>query len=302
MRGCRWVSVTAAFVMAGTLVAAGCGGGVEGTNDQSVPATISNSVVSVPVSIQGMMTMPFLIDTGAPITRLDPTRFAALGIAPGIGQVSTLDVGNVHLTDVTVVAASLCGTAMMCPSTGPAGLLGGALMEPFAVTIDYHRSAVTFGAFTAPAGAAAPVVVPFTLEGGSSATVGDTQETVPATRIAVEVDIEGMSLAMLVDTGSSTMVLAPALYDTIVADGRAQSTTSLSTVAGPQSVSSTKLRSVTLSSATQANVAAVRSPLDMSVLAREVGHPVDGLVGGAYLQSYLTTIDYPARQITLRPY
>ena len=40
----------------------------------------------------------------------------------------------------------------------------------------------------------------------------------------------------------------------------------------------------------------------MDLLAREVGHPVEGLVGGAYLERYLTTIDYPARQITLRPY
>jgi hypothetical protein len=59
---------------------------------------------------------------------------------------------------------------------------------------------------------------------------------------------------------------------------------------------------VTLGGAAQAGVAAVRSPLDMSVLEREVGHPVQGLVGGAYLQKYLTTIDYPARQIMLRPY
>jgi hypothetical protein len=40
----------------------------------------------------------------------------------------------------------------------------------------------------------------------------------------------------------------------------------------------------------------------MDLLATEVGHPVQGLVGGAYLAKYLTTIDYPARQIILRPY
>jgi hypothetical protein len=296
--------MVAAAGVAGPL-AAGCGGGEGnsgGTNNQSIPATINNAVVSVPVSIEGTMTMPFLLDTGAVLTRLDPTRFSALMLAPGLAQVSTVDVGTVHLTDVQVVAASLCGTGMMCPGGGAAGLLGGDVMDGFAVTIDYQRSAVTFGAFTAPSSVRAPVTVPFDLEGGGSATVGETPVTLPATRIAVDVSIEGMVVPMFVDTGSSTMVLQPALYDAIVADGRAQSTASVATIMGTESVPSTKLRDVSLAGAAQANVAAVRSPLDMSLLEREVGHPVQGLVGGAYLQKYLTTIDYPARHITLRAY
>jgi predicted aspartyl protease len=283
----------------------GCGGdeATQGSTDPgAVSATVSNGVVSVPVSIEGTMTMPFLVDTGSVITRLDPTRFTALGISPGLAQVTTLDVGaGVHLTDVQVVAASLCGVGMMCPTTAPAGLLGGAVLEGFAVTIDYHRSSVVFGTFTPPSGVGAPVMAPFTLEGGSSATVGDTQVTVPATRIALDVDIEGMVVPMLVDTGSSTMVLVPALYDALVADGRAQSTTMLATVTGNQSVSTTTLHTVSLAGAAQSNIAAVRSPFDMTLLSSDVGHPVQGLVGGAYLQHYITTIDYPARVITLRP-
>ncbi len=285
---------------------AGCGGDGAaaggGANDQSVPATISNGVVSVPVSIEGAMTLPFLVDTGAVLTRLDPSRFGTLALTPGLGQVSTLDVGNVHLTNVDVIAASLCGAGMMCPDTGPAGLLGGAAMDELAVTIDYHRKAVTFGAFTVPEGTRAPVVVPFSLEGGGAGTVGETPVTLPATRIAVDVTIEGRVVPMFVDTGSSTMVLEPDLYDAIVADGRSQGTTNLTTVTGAQSVPSTKLHAVSLGGAEQADVAAVRSPLDPGLLADEVGHPVEGLVGGAYLDHYLTTIDYPARQLTLRPY
>jgi hypothetical protein len=292
--------------IAALIVVVGCGGdgspASAPTNDQTIAATVSNGVVSVPVSIEGATTMPFLIDSGAVLTRLDPTRFGTLTIAPGLTQVSTLDVGNVHLTEVDVVAASLCGTGMMCPSAGPAGLLGGAVMDGFAVTIDYQRSAVTFGAFTAPASAHAPVMVPFDLQGGGTSTVGDVDVTLPATRIAVEANIEGMSVPMILDTGSSTMVLAPALYDALVADGRSQSKTNVATVSGTQSVPSTKLHDVSVGGATQSNVAAVRSPLDLGSLAREVGHPVQGLVGGAYLDNYLTTIDYPARQITLRPY
>ena len=295
----------AAVVVAAPL-AAGCGAnespGSEAGNDQAVPAMVSNGVVSVPVSIAGAMTMPFLVDTGAVLTRLDPTRFGALAIAPGLAHVSTLDVGNVHLSDVEVVAAGLCGAGVMCPGTGPAGLLGGAVMDGLAVTIDYRRSAVTFGDFTAPADARAPVMVSFALEGGGSSTVDGVAVTLPATRISVAVDIEGMLVPMIVDTGSSTMVLGSALYDAIVADGRAQTTTNVNTVTGTASVPSTKLRAVTLGGAVQSSLAAIRSPLDMSPLSLEVGHPVLGLVGGAYLGNYLTTIDYPARLVTLRPY
>lgn len=292
-----------AVAMAG-FVAVGCGGGSEATtgeNGQGVPATVNNGIVTLPVSIDSASTMPFLVDTGAVLTRVDPTRFPTLALSPGLAQVTTLDVGNVHLTNLDVVAASLCGAGMMCPSAGPAGLLGGAVLEGFAVTIDYHHSNVTFGAFTPPSGAGAPTMTSFALQGGGTTTVGDASVTLPATRIAVDVDIEGMVVPMLVDTGSSTMVIEPALYDTLVADGRPQSTTTLATVAGTQKVSSTKLHTVSLAGAAQSNVAAVRSPLDMNVLSVEVGHPVDGLVGGAYLQNYIVTIDYPARVITLRP-
>src|SRR5437763_1560328 len=92
----------------------------------------------------------------------------------------------------------------------------------------------------------AVVTVPFDLEGGGSATVGETAVTLPATRIAVDVSIEGMVVPMFVDTGSSTMVLEPALYDAIVADGRPQSTTSVATIMGTENVPSTKLRDVSL--------------------------------------------------------
>ena len=305
-QACRWGAAVLAAAIA-ALLASGCGGdgstSNQGTNDQSVPATVSNAVVSVPVSIDGVATMPFLVDTGAVLPRLDPSRFPTLMLTPGLGQVSTLDVGSIHLTNVQVVAASLCGAAMMmCPASEASGLLGGAVMGGFAVTVDYQGHAVTFGAFTPPASAQAPVMVSFDLEGGGDATIGDVDVTLPATRIAVDVNVEGTVVPMLVDTGSSTMVIEPALYDTIVADGRAQSTASVATVMGTESVPSTKLHAVSLAGATQAEVTAVRSPLDMELLSNEVGHPVRGLVGGAYLENYLTTIDYPARQITLRPY
>src|SRR5437764_308801 len=121
--------------------------------------------------------------------------------------------------------------------------------------------------------------------GGEGSSGGTNNRSIPASIsnavVSVPVSIEGtMTMPLLLDTGSSTMVLEAALYDAIVADGRAQSAASVATIMGTENVPSTKLRDVSLAGAAQANVAAVRSPLDMSLLEREVGHPVQGLVGG----------------------
>jgi hypothetical protein len=264
---------------------------------------VNNGVISVPVSIEGAMTMPFVVDTGSVLTRLDPTRFSGAGIQPGLDQVTTLDVGDVHLMNVDVVAASLCGVMMMCQGTEPAGLLGGEVLSGFPVTIDYHGAAVVFGAFTPPDGVGSPTTTPFKLQGGGRVNVAGTDVTLPATRIAVDVDIEGTVVPMLLDTGSSTMVLGPDLYDSIVSDGRSQTTIDIGTVTGAKSVALTTLHSVALAGAgAQTGIQAVRAPLDLGPLEHEVGHSIRGLLGGSYLQHYLTTIDYPGRVITLRPY
>src|SRR5436305_11841925 len=97
----------------------GCGGGGAGSSSspQVVQGAVSNAVVSVPVTIDGMATMPFVVDTGAPLTLIDPTRFSSAGIQPGASQLSSLQVGMaVNAMNVQVVAASPCGV-MVCSGT-----------------------------------------------------------------------------------------------------------------------------------------------------------------------------------------
>jgi len=270
-----------------------------GQTGQTVQGTVTNNVISVPVSIEGAAALPFVVDTGSPLTRLDPARHA--GVVAGVDQVTTLDVGGVHLMNVTVVVASLCGV-MMCQGPEPAGLLGADTLVNTPFTLDYRSGRVTFGAASPPAGAGAPVTVTFDLEGGGQVIISNQVTAVPATRIAVTTEIEGRSVPMVLDTGSSTVVLAPELFDAIVADGRTQTNVKVFTVAGRQEVPAIRLQSASLPGAAQSDVEAMRAPLPLTLLEREVGHPVQGLLGGSYLHNYLTTIDYPARTITLRPY
>jgi hypothetical protein len=285
---------------------AACGSGDIQTvqsDDQTVAGTVTAGVISLPVSIDGTATQPFVLDTGSVLTRLDPNRFSGLGLTPGFGPISTLDVGGVvHLMDVDVYTAELCNDMNMCRGTEPAGLLGGKELVTYRFTIDYRAQSVTFGDFTPPADVAAPFEVTFALEGGGEGMIAGTRVSLPATRIVVQVDIEGTLMPMILDTGSSTMVLKPELFDALVADGREQTTIDLGTVAGTQQVALTRVHSVALAGETQTEVEAVRAPLDLGLIEAEVGHPVNGLLGGRYLENYVTTIDYPARLITLRAY
>jgi predicted aspartyl protease len=255
----------------------------------------------LPVSVDGTPAMQFILDTGAPLTLVDPTRFTNIGAQNGAGQVATLDVGSVHVENVEIVAASPCG-AMTCAGARAAGLLGGNVLIDFAVTIDYGQATAAFNSVAPTIAGTLPVIVPFALQGGGLSNVpGFTDPvTVPPTRIAVDVAIEGTVYPFVLDTGSSAVVLRPELYDSLVADGRPQSSIDVSTVSGTKNEPTTTLRTVALSTAAQSNIAAVRSPVDLDVLSREVGHTIQGLLGGSYLSRYLVTLDYPGRQLALR--
>jgi hypothetical protein len=294
-----------ATVLAATTLLAACGGGdaqVVQSDDQTVAGVVTAGVMSLPVSLEMTDAQPFIVDTGSVMTRVDPNRFPTLGLTPGIDQASTLDVGPIHLTNLQIYVAELCNEMLMCHGSEPAGLLGGTVLVNHRFTIDYQEGTVTFGDYTPPTDVGAPFEVPFVLEGGGQGLVAGQPVSLPATRISVQVDVEGTLLPMIVDTGSSTIVLRPDVYDGLVADGRDQSSVTLGTVMGAQSVPLTTLASVSLAGETRTSLEAVRAPVDLTLLEQEVGHPIAGLLGGRYLQHYITTIDYPARTITLRSY
>jgi hypothetical protein len=303
LRRSRWTALAGVLLL-------GCGGGGDGDGGGAAAATgghvaggsVTNDVISLPVSIEGTAAQPFVLDTGSVLTRLDPGRYGTLRIEPGLSQVSTLDAGTLHLTNVDVVADSLCGAMMMCRGSEPAGLLGGAVLIGYRVTIDYRAGTVTFGDFTPPTTVGAGVSEPFALEGGGQGLIGDALVTLPSTRIVMDVDVEGRTMRMVLDTGSSSMILRPDVYDSLVGDGRPQSSVELHTVLGTRTAPITRLHSVSVAGLAQGEVEGVRAPLDIEALEREVGHPVEGLLGGAYLSRYLMTIDFPARVLTLRPY
>src|SRR5262245_52152328 len=131
------------WALLASLLLAACGGSSGPAIEGSTQGTVRNGVLAVPVSIEGAAALPFVVDTGAPITLVDPARYPSLSIQPGLGTVSTMDIGTLRLNDVQIVGDNPCGT-MMCSDSTPAGLIGGEVLSDFQVTIDYRNAAVVF--------------------------------------------------------------------------------------------------------------------------------------------------------------
>jgi hypothetical protein len=270
-------------------------------NGQVVQGTTTGELITLPVSIDGVSAMSFIVDTGSPLTLVDPNRFASLGLPSGVGTAGSVDVGALHLMNVAILATSPCGV-MMCGEAAPAGLLGGDVLGNFAVTIDYATGAVGFDVQPVTTTLGAPSTSPFDLLGGGHVIVsGGANVTVPSTRIAVDVAIEGAVHAFVLDTGSSQVLLGGDLFDAVVSDGRKQGSASVLTITGTTTEPTTVLSSVALGDAEQTDIGAVRSPFSLESLSQEVGHHVEGLLGGSYLARFLVQIDYRHRLITLWP-
>jgi hypothetical protein len=187
-------------------------------------------------------------------------------------------------------------------------IVGGNMMRAFSTQFDYRGMQLRIGEGADPAGVEAGGTLAFALEGGGVGTI-DASRTMlvnfPATRVAVTVDIEGTSHPMVLDSGASEVALRQELFDALVADGRAQVTGfSLSTASGPMAGRVTRARSITVGDQTVVGPAVLSLGSDqlLDSLANEVGHDVDGLLGGSYLREFLVTIDYPKRSLRLQRY
>jgi len=295
------------------LLALGCGSAksgvtvdVAGTQGLPIPATNVSDILVVDLSV-GDAHATAVVDTGSPIVALDPSSFTGAHLPNGAGNISTLTLGALTFTNQSVVGANLI--ASPDPSIPIGGSLGCGILCAFAVSLDYRGSTVTLGSAPGPANVASPgTSVPFSLEGGGSETISGVPGSVvfPASRIAVSVTVEGKPYSFIVDTGSSFMLLRQALFTSLVADGRAQIGGIGTATVGQESTSAvTRLRSVVVGGEEVTGLvgnddSSLESVLDG--IASEVGHDVDGLVGGSFLREFYVTVDYPGGALVLRRY
>jgi hypothetical protein len=296
-----------AFVGAGAGAGAGaCRGGVhslpvDGTPGQPVPATVFSSVVLVNGAVDGVAGGPFLVDTGAPVTLVNPDAFAAAALPTGDTYLGTLAVGALTIHDVPAI-----GSTTLVPF-GFGGILGGNVICQFQTSFDYRVPAVVLGEAAPPSDVeVAGVTASFRLEGGGNGVVPAATRPVafPATRIVLHALLEGTDRVMMVDTGASTIVLRDSVFTQLVSDGRGVLSDLPITMVGTMSLARvTRVRSLSVAGAVVTGApAATIGDTVLDNVGQEVGHPLDGLIGGSYLREFYVTIDYPRGELHLRRY
>ena len=139
-----------------------------------------------------------------------------------------------------------------------AGLLGGNVMRQFMVRFDYAHPDHAFRLGMPPMEMATDGVetpgnsADFTLEGGGLGRVGDGGVvSFPATRIPIQVEIDGVTHPFVLDSGASETTVRASLFTTVTADGRAQlSGLPIMTVMGSSTASATRVSTLTAAGAT----------------------------------------------------
>jgi hypothetical protein len=295
----------------GLVITAGCGSPSEaipplwlGSATSALPATAEGGVFSVEADVDGVPGPRVLVDTGAPYASLNVDAFA--GAVPlGAGHVATLTLGGTVLWKVPTYGVSSGGSAATAVNTS-GGILGFTVFGQFAMSFNYRDSQVLLGPAPQLDGVLDPITLPMSLRGGGAGLLpdGSVLQFAPS-RIILPVTVEGTERVMLLDTGASSVALRTGLFDAIASDGRQQSQGSVRLVTGSSTTSIMRLQAVQAGAAEVAGPLAVAgSGIDdlLDGLNQEVGQTVDGLLGAPFLQHYFLTVDYPNRQIVLRPY
>jgi hypothetical protein len=296
------------------LVAAGCGDDPDSSGFATMgmpgvpsPTRVGANLVFADVAVNGFTGGRLGVDTGAPLMLIDPRKFPGLQFPTTAQVTADLTVGELTVEGIPVVQSET--TSSMDPLNF-AGLLGGNVMLQFQVRLDYARPDRAFRLgmpdMEMPAeGVETPgTSVAFALEGGGRGTFQGEVITFPATRIPLTVDLDGVSHPFILDTGASETAVRQSIYDTIRADGRGEITgLPIRTVSGNTTASVTRVRTMTVGDATVTN-AAVMTIGDtlLDGIQREVGHPIDGLLGGNFLREFMVTVDYPRDTLHLQRY
>jgi hypothetical protein len=310
-------SIAAAVALVAS--AFGCGGGNSTPNPDAgfatmgmpgvpSPTRVGANLVFAEVSVNGKTGGRLGVDTGAPIVLIDATAYPGLTFPNQPEVNATLTVGELTIDDVPVVPMSFGGG--MDPLHF-AGLLGGSVMRQFEVRFDYANPNMAFRLGAPPMEMATDgVEVPgtttsFTLEGGGLGRVGDGGVVAfEATRIPVQVEIEGTTHPFVLDSGASETTVRQSVFTTLTGDGRSQlSGLPIMTVMGSSSASATRVTTLTAGGQTVDNVVVMTiGDTLIDGLAMEVKHPVDGLLGGNFLRNFMVTIDYPGGVLHLQRY
>lgn len=275
----------------------------------ALPATVAArdlfDTFAVQATVDGAGPRTLLVDTGSPMTGVDPESWTDAHLATDFSTLSTVGVGSLTWEQVPAVSLTECGST--CGPFDPTGVLGGNVLRSFVLGFDYQAPAVLFGPRALPSDAqSTPTTASLDLAGGGMGTIagGNGQQVdVPPTRLIVTVPVEGTNCTLIIDTGASYTLLRDALFQNIASDGRAVLTLGATTVTGGTQLQVVRTHTLGLSSATVTGSPIGDLPdAQAADLTSEVGRQIDGLLGGSYLRAYYTLVDYGGQKLSLYPY
>jgi hypothetical protein len=302
------------------LVIAACGGDGNGNGSPDFttmgmpgvpsPTRVGVNLVFAEVAVNGHPGGRLAVDTGSPLVLLDAAKFPGLMLGTALQVTGNLTVGTFTVDGIPIVQNA---TNSSMDPLNFAGLLGGNVMQQFPVRLDYANPdrALRLGmpAMEAPTdGVENPgTAVDFNLEGGGRGTFKNEIITLPATRIPLTVDVDGVAHPFILDTGASETTVRTSLFTAITADGRAQlGGLPITTVKGPAEATVTRVHTLGLAGATVVNPVVMTIGDDGEMLLdgiqAEVHHPIEGLLGGNFLREFMVTVDYPGHTLHLQRY
>jgi hypothetical protein len=289
-----------------SLAVAGCGGE---SNPQPEPFpsadtkdfTRATGLVTAEVTVdqQGGR---LIVDTGSPVVLLDPSAFPA---APQVGQVGTLVV-NETSTFSSVDVISAADLTSPDPDVPIGGLLGCTIVCKQKASFDYVSGKVFLGGGVPSAAVGPTQKLPFSFEGGETVSQSGQSVTIPRSRVVVSVTIEGVAHPMIVDTGASSVTIRSTAFAEIVKDGRPTlKGPTIETTEGTSNSIITRVATMSVGPVESKDVILVgdaATDMFFDAVAKEVGHPIDGSLGGSFLGRHFVTVDYPNETLELAAY
>jgi hypothetical protein len=241
-----------------------------------------------------------IVDTGNPWVLLDPMTFPSTASLSGGGTIPAIEVASQTAANPFVFGSGT-GDVMADPTFSVDGNIGCSVLCSFTAGFNYRDVSLTLGG-APPAGVQAAISLPFMLEGGGM----EQGVSVPRSRVVVSVSVEGTAYSMILDTGATDVTLSAAAYGALTSDGRAQLTGGMAeTTAGTSTSSIARAATVAVGGATVAGVIVAHdSSFDQNLAAvsADVGHTIDGSLGGTFLNSFYVSIDYATQTLSLSPY
>jgi hypothetical protein len=275
---------------------------------QRTPADLGGLIPVIDVGVADQTGLKFIVDTGSPVTLLNSVSFGHDPdySAAGTTDLQAFDLGFAAVPTVTYAAFS----ADACGNVTLGGIIGGDLLQFYALTIDYLGAALFLwdhlgGSPDIGQDVAQATTVKVHLKGGGHANVVGLNVDLPPTRLVVDGTLEETTGVFLVDSGASMVTLPQRVFDALGSQDRPRiADIPVQTVYGESTGFIVRLRSLSVGQASQTDVPAFVVP-DATLfndLSSEVGTTIVALVGGTFLRNYQTTIRYPADRLELASY